>query len=150
VRISPAVLDDVMNTIRNAAAAAGLLAALAVPLASSAQTTTTTTTALPQRYTMQTQYFDDWNAGAYVGTLALTVYPSGVVQGTYHDASAGGFKTVVGGLDEKSHIWLDIGNGAEPLRLYGTFKDGVLKTIARATSAANTHHFESVSVAKTQ
>jgi hypothetical protein len=132
------------NSIRNAAAAAGLLAALCAPLAASAETTTG---APPQRYTMQTQYFDRWHAGEYDGMLALTVYPSGIVQGTYRDMSAGDFKTVAGGLDAQNRIWLDIGNGVNPLRLYGTFKDGVLRTTANIPGS-NEHYFQSVSVAK--
>ncbi|HTJ25278.1 MAG TPA: hypothetical protein VMA36_03845 [Candidatus Limnocylindria bacterium] len=132
------------NTIRNTATAAGLAAALLTPLAASAATTTD---GAPQRYTMQTRYFSPREAGEYDGLLALTVYPSGIVQGTYRDEDAGGFKTVTGGLDRRNHIWLDIGNGVRALRLYGTFENGVL-TATRNAPDPEEHVFQSVSVTK--
>jgi hypothetical protein len=114
------------TTIRNAAATAGLLAALALPLTAQAATTTTTE---PQRYTLQTRYFDQYHAGEYDGSLALTIYPGGIVQGTYR-LDGGSFRTVTGGLDAGNRIWLDIGDGAFPLHLSGTFRDGALETVA--------------------
>jgi hypothetical protein len=134
-----------MNTsLRAAAAAAGLLGALALPLAASAATSAS---GGPQRYTFQTQYFDRFHAGEYDGMMALTVYPSGIVQGTYHDMSAGDIKTVTGGIDQQNRIWLDIGNGPRPLRLYGTFKDGDLQTTANIPGS-DVHVFQSVAMAK--
>jgi hypothetical protein len=125
------------------ATAAALLAALALPLAASAATSAT---GAPQRYSFQTQYFDRFHAGEYDGLMALTVYPSGIVQGTYHDQSAGDIKMVTGGIDQQNRIWLDIGNGARALRLYGTFKDGALRTTANVPGP-DVHVFQSVAMA---
>jgi hypothetical protein len=115
------------TSLRAAAGTVALLGALAFPLAASAAMSAS---GAAQRYTFQTQYFDRYHAGEYDGMMALTVYPSGIVQGTYHDMSAGDIKTVTGGIDAQSRIWLDIGNGPRPLRLYGTFKDGQLRATA--------------------
>ena len=116
-----------MTTIRNAAATASLLAALALPLSAQAATTTA---AQPQHYAFQTRTFDQYHAGEYDGSLSLTVYPSGIVQGLYRDADGGGFKQVTGGLSPGNRIWLDIGNGADPLHVTGTFENGRLETVA--------------------
>jgi hypothetical protein len=133
-----------LNTIRNAAIAAGLTAALLAPLAASAATTD----GPAQQYTMHTRYFSPREAGEYDGVLRLTVYPSGIVQGTYRDEYEGGFKTVTGGLDRQNHIWLDIG-GLRPMRLYGTFENGVLRA-TRNSPDPREHYFESVPVAATR
>jgi hypothetical protein len=129
------------TSIRNAAAAAGLLAALALPLASPAATTTS---AEPQRYTLRTQLSDDHRAGAYEGTLMLTIYPSGIVQGTYRP-SDGGITDVTGGLTGKD-IWLDVGARGR-LHVTGTFENGVLKTVA-AIPGPDVWEFDSVGVTR--
>lgn len=113
--------------LRNAAATAGLLAALALPLASSAATTTS---AGPQHYDLHTRYFDQYHAGEYPGILALTIYPDGIVQGTYRAETGGRVQAVTGGLSDGNRIWLDIGSGAGPLHLSGTFRDGALQARA--------------------
>jgi hypothetical protein len=130
------------KTIRSAAAAAGLLAALAFPAASQAATTTGSQ---PQHYDLQTRITDQHHAGEYDGRLALTIYPNGIVQGTYFP-SDGGVRNVTGGLTG-TNIWLDIGSLGQ-LHLSGTFKNGVLETIA-AIPGPDTYTFESTSVKQT-
>ncbi|MEA2689183.1 MAG: hypothetical protein QOD51_1790 [Candidatus Eremiobacteraeota bacterium] len=129
------------NTIRTAVAAAGILATAALPLASQAASTTN---AAPQRYTLQTQLTDSHHVGAYEGTLALTIYPSGIVQGTYRPAD-GGYSSVTGGLTGKD-IWLDLGQRGR-LHLTGTFENGVLKTVA-AIPGPDVYEFDSVAVTR--
>jgi hypothetical protein len=128
------------TTIRTAAATAAVVAALALPLAS--QAATTTTGAEPQHYSFQTELTDRYHAGAFDGTLALTIYPSGIVQGSYRP-SDGGATNVTGGLTGKD-IWLDIGWHGR-LHLSGTFENGVLKTIA-AIPGPDVYEFDSVRV----
>ena len=82
-------------SIRAAAAAAGILGTLTLPLAAPAATTSS---AGPQLYSLATQLTDRYHAGAYVGRLALTIYPDGIVQGTYRP-DEGGFSTVTGGVN---------------------------------------------------
>jgi hypothetical protein len=130
------------KNIRSAAAVAGLLAALALPVASQAATTTS---APPQHYDLQTRIIDQHHAGEYDGRLALTIYPNGIVQGTYLP-SDGGVRNVTGGLTG-TNIWLDIGSMGQ-LHVSGTFKNGVLETIA-AIPGPNTYTFESVNVKQT-
>ena len=125
------------KTIRTAAAAAGVIAALALPLSSQAATTVS---APPQHYQFQTRMSDRLHAGEYDGQLTLTVYPNGIVQGSYRP-SEGGIRTVTGGLDGKN-IWLDIGMD-RPLHLTGTFTNGVLVTVAQIPGP-DTYTFESV------
>ena len=127
------------KTIRSAAAAAGLLAALALPVASQAATTTS---APPQHYDLQTRIIDQHHAGEYDGRLALTIYPNGIVQGTYLP-SDGGVRNVTGGVTG-TNIWLDIGSMGQ-LHVSGTFKNGVLETIA-AIPGPDTYTFESGNV----
>ena len=129
------------KTIRSAAAAAGLLAALALPVASHAATTTG---AQPQHYDLQTRITDRYHAGAYEGRLALTIYPNGIVQGTYLP-SDGGVRNVTGGL-AGTNIWLDIGMMGQ-LHFSGTFKNGVLD--GRGAPRPDTYTFESTSVKQT-
>jgi hypothetical protein len=107
-----------------AAATAMLPSAFAVPVASQAASTTS---APPQHFQFQTRLYDQLHAGEYQGQLALTIYPSGIVQGNYRPYD-GGFRTVTGGLDGK-RIWLDLGVD-HPLHLTGTFSNGVLETTA--------------------
>jgi hypothetical protein len=130
------------KTIRSAAAAAALLAALALPVTAQAATTTA---AQPQHYDLQTSITDRYHAGAYEGRLTLTIYPNGIVQGTYLP-SDGGARSVSGGLTG-TNIWLDIGMMGR-LHLSGTFKDGVLETTA-AIPGPDTYTFKSVSVKQT-
>jgi hypothetical protein len=130
------------TTIRSAAAVAGLLAALAFPVASQAATTTA---APPQHYDIQTRLIDRHHAGEYDGRLVLTIYPNGIVQGTYLP-SDGGIRDVTGGLTG-TNIWLDVGSLGQ-LHLSGTFKNGVLQTVA-AIPGPDTYTFESVSVKQT-
>jgi hypothetical protein len=132
------------KTIRSAAAAAGLFAALAFPVASQAATTT----AQPRHYDLRTSLTDRYHAGQYEGRLALTIYPNGIVQGTYLP-SDGGVRDVSGGLTG-TNIWLEIGTvgGMRQLRLTGTFKNGVLDTVA-AIPGPDTYTFESTGVKQT-
>jgi hypothetical protein len=88
---------------------------------------------------------DDHHAGEYDGRLALTIYPNGIVQGNYFP-SDGGVRNVTGGLTGTS-IWLDIGWLGQ-LHLTGTFKNGVLETVA-AIPGPDTYTFESTSVKQT-
>lgn len=127
------------KTIRIAVATAGILATAALPLASPAATTTS---AVPRHYTLQTQLIESHHAGAYEGTLALTIYPSGIVQGTYRPAD-GGFTSVTGGLSGKD-IWLDLGLRGR-LHVTGTFENGVLRTVA-AIPGPDVYEFDSVAV----
>ncbi len=129
------------TTIRNAAAAASLLAALALPLTAQAATTTT---AQPQHYTLQTRTFDEYHAGENDGSLALTVYPNGIIQGTYRDLDSGGFKQVTGGLGRGDRVWLDVGNGVNPVHLTGTFRNGKLETTVADVPGPDRVMFESV------
>ena len=110
--------------VRVAASAALLAAALVLPLASRAATTST---APPQTYTLQTHLTQQYHAGEYAGTMKLTVYPNGIVQGNYLP-SDGGTRIVTGGITG-NNIWLDIGL-EETLHLTGTFKNGVLQATA--------------------
>jgi hypothetical protein len=112
------------TTIRQAIMTAALGAALALPLAAQAATTTN---AGPQSCTLESHLAEQYHAGEYDGTLNLTVYPNGIVQGSYRP-SDGGVRTVTGGISG-SQIWLEIGM-EHPLRLTGTFKGGVLQTVA--------------------
>jgi hypothetical protein len=109
---------------RAATTAALLAAALALPLASQAATTTA---APPQTYTLQTHLTQQYHAGEYAGTMNLTVYPNGIVQGNYRP-SDGGTRIVTGGITG-TNIWLDIGLD-HSLHLSGTFKNGVLQAVA--------------------
>jgi len=127
--------------IRTAAAAAGLLAALALPVASSAASSTSGS---PQQYTMQTRFADEYHGGEWDATMVLTVYPNGIVQGTYRPQD-GGWKSVTGGVDGQQ-IWLDIGM-MHPLHLTGTFRNGELRTIA-AIPGPDTYTLESTSVTR--
>ena len=127
--------------LRAAAAAAALVTTLALPLGASAATTSTAQT---QHYTINTRLFDRYNAGEFDGVLSISVSPQGIVQGTYRDASAGGFHSVTGSVDANHHLWLDIGM-TRPLRLYGTFNDGAIAATAQIPGA-DVYTFESTRV----
>jgi hypothetical protein len=127
------------TNIRTAAAAAALLAAFTLPLAAQAASTTSGS---PQHYALQTRIVDRYHAGEFDGALTMTIYPSGIVQGTYRPAD-GGFRTVTGGI-EGTAIWLDIGMN-HPLHLTGTFKDGVLRAVAQIPGP-DVYTFESTNV----
>ncbi len=103
-----------MTTIIHKAATAALLAtALAVPVAARAASATS---ASPQSYTLDTRLVERYHAGEYDGRLNITVYPSGIVQGSFRN-SDGGVRTVTGGMTG-TQIWLDIGM-EHPLHLSG-------------------------------
>ena len=106
-------------------AAGALTAALAWPLASQAASTSLSA---PQTLTYQTRLVQSFHAGEYDGTMRLTVYPSGIVSGTFRN-DEGGIREVTGGVDGSS-IWLDIGGAFHALHLDGTLKDGVIKAVA--------------------
>ncbi len=127
--------------LRAATAAAALLATLALPLGASA---TTTGAAQSQHYTIETRLFDRFNAGEFDGVLSISVSPAGIVQGTYRDASAGGFHAVTGSVDTNHRLWLDIGM-ARPLRLYGTFDAGTIAATAQIPGP-DVYTFESTKV----
>ena len=127
--------------LRAAAASAALLAGTAFPLAARAATTTT---APPAHYRFETRLAGRFSAGAYGGTLTLTIYPNGILQGLYRPDD-GSYRTVTGGLDGQN-IWLDIGAMGR-LHLTGTFANGVLDMVA-AIPGAETYTFTSVGAAK--
>lgn len=121
--------------LRTAAATAGLLAMLSVPAAAWADASA------PQHYQLKTCEVIERQAGEFDGILALTIYPGGIVQGTYSLADQGGFRGVSGGL-KGDRIWLDIGGGMHAMQVSGTFRDGVLDTIV-IRPGANLEHFVS-------
>ena len=127
--------------LRAAAASVAILAGAALPVASQAASTTT---AQPQQYQFETRLADQFHAGEYDGNLSLTISPNGIVQGFYRP-SDGGIRTVSGGLDGQN-IWLEIGM-QHPLRVTGTFKDGVLRTVAQIPGPDH-YVFESVAPQK--
>jgi hypothetical protein len=132
------VVRRTMNkTMRIATATAGLLAVFALPLVAQAATTTS---APAQHFNLQTRMFDRYHAGEYDGQLVLTIYPNGIVQGTYRP-SDGGVRTVTGGVDGEN-IWLDIGQ-SRPLHWTGTFIKGVLDMVA-AIPGPDTYSLQSV------
>ena len=114
-----------MNSFIRAAAASAILASAALPAAASAASVTN---APPQHYAFQTQLTDRFHPGAYTGTLTLTVYPDGIVNGVYR-ADDGAVREVVGGIDGTS-IWLDVDASVRRLHLIGTLQNGVLRTYA--------------------
>jgi hypothetical protein len=107
------------------AASAAIIATLALPLPSLA---TMTTNALPQRYRLDTRMVSQFEAGEYDGTLTLTVYPNGIVQGTYLPFD-GSYRSVTGGIKGRN-IWLDIGENGR-LHLTGTFEHGILNSVVQ-------------------
>jgi hypothetical protein len=126
--------------IRKLVATLGLLALAALPLAAPAATEAPGANTAPAQYTLPTRLVDRYGVGEYDGTLSLTVYPSGIVQG-YYRPDDGGYRTVTGGVDGKT-IWLDIGSGFRPLHVSGTFQNGKLRTVA-ALPGADIYTFES-------
>jgi hypothetical protein len=67
---------------------------------------------------------DRSTAGAYEGTLNLTISPDGIVQGWFRDDERSGLRTVTGGVDG-DQIWLDIGATRE-LHISGSYRNGVI------------------------
>lgn len=128
------------NFMRATAAFAALIVAAALPLAASAASTTVTQ---PQHYAFQTELTDRYHPGAYVGTLALTIYPDGIVNGTYRPDD-GSIHPVTGGVDGTS-IWLDVGS-LRNLHLTGTLRSGVLRMAA--ATGATVYEFDSVGPAR--
>jgi hypothetical protein len=129
------------KSIRGVVVAAALAAAAALPLAAQA---TTTSNAGPQHYSLETRLTDKFHAGEFDGTLLLTIYPSGIVQGFYRPYD-GGYRSVTGGLNGEN-IWLDIGMMGHS-RVIGTFKDGVLNTVAQIPGP-DIYTFQSVQTTK--
>ena len=128
--------------LRTAAATAGLLAMLSVPAAAWAafawrEGVEELADALPSG--------GDGSLGIVDGILALTIYPGGIVQGTYSLADQGGFRGVSGGL-KGDRIWLDIGGGMHAMQVSGTFRDGVLDTVV-IEAGPDIVHFRSVAPA---
>jgi hypothetical protein len=126
-----------MFTILRTLAATGILASVAFPLSARAAATTS---ADPQHYRLETVITQRYHAGEIDGTLTMTIYPSGIVQGQYR-ADDGNVRNVTGGLDGE-RIWLDIGSNGN-FRLSGTFKNGVLETVAQIPGS-DTTTFDSV------
>jgi len=127
------------KTFTTAALAAAIIATLTLPVPSAA---TTTTNALPQRYELETRMVPKFGAGEYDGTLTLTIYPDGIVQGNYRPLD-GDFRPVTGGIDGRN-IWLDIGQRGR-LRLIGTFEHGVLNSVVQ-TPGPDTLTFDAVPI----
>jgi hypothetical protein len=113
------------NKLTAAVPTAAIIVALALPL----PTVAATTAAAPShRYQLETRMVSQYEAGEYDGTLALTVYPNGIVQGNYRPQD-GNIRTVTGGLDGRN-IWFDIGPSGR-FRIIGTFENGVLKGVVQ-------------------
>jgi hypothetical protein len=121
--------------LRTAAAAAGLLAMLSAPAAAWADAST------PQHYQLKTREVIEHQAGEFDGILAMTIYPGGIVQGTYWLADQGSFRTVSGGLSG-DRIWLDLGGTSDAMHVSGTFRDGVLDTVV-VQPGPDVEHFRS-------
>ncbi|HZO94754.1 MAG TPA: hypothetical protein VFB22_13490 [Candidatus Baltobacteraceae bacterium] len=115
-----------MNTNVWGAAAAGLLAC-ALPLSAPAQT------GAPKHYVFQTAMHTENRAGEVDGVLDINVYPDGIVQGTYRGADGGPIRSVAGG-DKNGHIWFNVGPNGN-LRVTGTLRDGVLRTVVERPGA---------------
>jgi hypothetical protein len=113
------------NKFTAAVPVAAILAALVLPLPTLAATTAT---APSHRYQLETRMVSQYEAGEFDGTLALTVYPNGIVQGQYRPLD-GNFRTVTGGLDGRN-IWFDIGPSGR-FRIIGTFENGILKGVVQ-------------------
>jgi hypothetical protein len=67
---------------------------------------------------------DRSTAGAYEGTLDLTISADGLVQGWFRDDERSVLQTVTGGVDG-DEIWLDIG-ARHDLHVTGTYRNGVI------------------------
>lgn len=131
-----------MNTLWRTTAGAALTLALLGPVAAQAATSTSRP---PVNYVMQTRLFDRYSVGEYDGQLSITVYPDGIIQGTYHDDN-GALRPVTGGVNGKD-VWLDIG-WRRPLHLTGTLQNGVLRAIA-ALPGPELYELDSTSVKQT-
>ena len=112
--------------IRAAVAALGLGTALLAPVATMAATEQ------PAHYQFDTKITTQFGAGEYDGTLRLTVYPDGIVQGYYRNLDDARFEPVSGGL-RGDNIWLTLNLFGAPIT--GTFKDGkiVASALGRST-----------------
>jgi len=115
-----------------------ILLATALPLAASAATTSQ---APPQTFNLATRYYDTSRAGEIDGTMKITVYASGIVNGSYQLADGGRSNDVTGGMQGKN-IWLDIGGIRHSLHLTGTFQDGVLQAVS-SEEGPGVHVFQS-------
>jgi hypothetical protein len=113
------------NFLNAAGAAAGLIAATAIP--ASAQPVQPSGA---QHYVLQTAIANERRAGEIDGVLDITVYPDGIVQGTYRDADQGLAQTVAGG-EQGDSIWFDVGPLGR-LHAVGTLRDGVLRTVVQS------------------
>ncbi|HTW82517.1 MAG TPA: hypothetical protein VMD91_00460 [Candidatus Sulfotelmatobacter sp.] len=105
---------------RPVALAAALLASLALPLAVSAQPGAAT------HYLLRTRETIENHAGEFDGVLSMTVFPNGIIQGTYRLADEGNIQAVSGSV-QGDKLWLDIGGAARTEEITGTFRDGVIK-----------------------
>lgn len=128
------------TTLRAAAVAAAISTALVLPVASQAAASKQA-----EHYQLTTIITQQYQAGEVDGTLSMTVYPSGIVQGFYRPLD-GNFRTVTGGVDGRN-IWLDIGMNRQ-LHLIGTFDRGVLSTVAQIPGP-DTVHFDAVQAKRT-
>jgi hypothetical protein len=90
-------------------------------------------------YEMQTRLAGAAQPGEVDGTLKITIFPSGIVQGQYFEGSQTGSHDVTGGV-KGDNIWLHIAalNPREELQLTGTFKSGVLDMTTALSEAGDT------------
>jgi hypothetical protein len=65
--------------------------------------------------------------GSQFGTLQLTIYPDGVVQGYYLPQSSGSYTALTGGRGG-DRLWFDVNGGS--LHFTGTLKDRVISGTA--------------------
>ncbi len=80
------------------------------------------------------------SAGVFVGTLEITLYPSGVIQGYYRPNNER-FVTVSGGFDQKNNVWLDFGFENRP-HIDGTFTNTGIVGITRLGFFDPINHFD--------
>lgn len=91
------------------------------------------------QYEMQTRLAGVAQPGEVDGTLKITIFSSGIVQGQYFEGSQTGSHDVTGGV-KGDNIWLHIAalNTADELQLTGTFKNGVLDMTTTLSEAGDT------------
>jgi hypothetical protein len=132
-------------------AAAALAVCTAAPLAAGAENTSPPAVLSPValaaagpvhlKYdtTLDAQPFGG-SAGVYAGTLEITLYPSGVIQGYYRPNNER-FVSVTGGFDGKNDVWLDLGFGGRE-HVDGTFTDTGIVGITHLGGFDPINHFD--------
>jgi len=131
-------LSDMRTQVVKQAAfllAAALISVPAVAPAATAQASN------PVKITYQTQMQDLRGPSApWSGSLELTIYPDGIIQGYYHPAdSFTAFIPVTGGRNG-NHVWLDIGRNGR-LHVDGTIANGEIVGSAFDQSTLEAYRF---------